>query len=293
MKKIETFFAPCMELLAWGEIKTTLLLSFATSRRTAKALISMFWWAILLIFGVFSYIGLASSGVLRDFSQLKTHLQGNPLMGFSVFGERASEFIAVYSLERANTLAGFLPIFALALVVFFAGVVAILITRSSREAKDMKYLASYLNSYFHVLYAFPILWLMYYISSSVWHLTLFFFFDSAPTWNNLRRAMRDAVNAYVRFLPFLFFVYGLFYLYVVVGFVLVGLLLAGAVYCASLFADAGLLLELVGYAIVFFTSLPVIAGLLVVMLMPIAISNTLYVKITTRFRELFSTEGNE
>lgn len=293
MKKIEAFFAPCLELLTWGEIKITLLLSFATARRTSKVLFRMFWWAILVIFSVFSFIGLQGSGVLRDFSLLKSHLQGNPLMGFSVFSERVLDILSVYSFSRGTSLAHFLPALALLLVVFFAGVIAALMVRASREAKDTRYLAQYLNTYFHVLYAFPVSWFVYYLSTTVWHLSLFFFFDGEPSWQSFKKSIIDAFNLYVRFLPFIFFLYLLLAVYVAFGFILASGVLALSVYLVGVFAQINLWLELVGYVGIFAASLPLVWGLFVVSLMPLAISNTLYIKVTSRFKELFSQTSSE
>jgi len=256
-------------------------------------LFGMFWWAILTIFSVFTFIGLRSSGVLRDFSLLKAHLQGNPLMGFSVFSERLLDFLSVYSFSRGTSLAHFIPALALVLVVFFAGIVAALMVRSTREAKDMRYISQYLNMYFHVLYAFPFLWLVYYFSNTVWHLSLFFFFDSEPSWQSLKRSFIDAFNAYVRFFPFIFFVYALLAVYVAIGFIVASGLLALTVYLVSVFAQINVVLELLGYVGIFAASLPLVWGLFVVSMMPLAISNTLYIKVNSRFRELFSQIPNE
>lgn len=293
MKRIEDFFAPCLEMLTWGEIKTTLLLSFATARRTARAIFSMFWWVILAVFSIFTFIGLSASGVLKDFSLLKTHLQGKPLMGISVLSERLQDFLSVYSFSKGTSLAHLLPGLALMLVVFFAGVVAVLMVRPAREAKDTRYLSFYLNSYFHVLYAFPVSWLVYYLSNTVWHLALFFFFDSEPSWNNYKRSIWTAFNVFVRFLPFIFFVYLLLSVYVILGFLLAGGLVALSAYVTSVLAQINVWLELLGYFGVSAVVMPLLWGLFVVSLMPIAISNTLYIKVTSRFKELFPQEFSE
>ena len=294
MNDIKKFFSPCMQMLTWGEVKNTVLLSFATSRRTFRLVLSIFWWIPTILFG-----GLVVLAGAMLFSHGKSLDLNNVWLAFIAKMQNVS-FLQSFSYSAPALFFGAL---ALLLIVFLFSVIALVLMRSSREAKDWKYVASILGQYHHVFAAFPLYLLslgftaalsqiFFFLPlgssfSMMWYFFLLFFFDGSPTSENFWASWKKGVYLVAKFLPLIFFV----------DCIISALILASILSFALFFGLVGFLMSLLPVftmaAGIVGSVIAVVAILGLVWLLPsvcfvqMAIANTLYSKLTTRFKELF------
>lgn len=266
MKRVKHFFAPCMELLTWPELKSTFLFSVAAARQGFRLFITHLWWLFPIIFVMLAAINQTIMPILSKFKF------------FDVVGAPQLPQLSVPSFVVSVLIASFCE--------YFFSFVAILLMRPSREAKDWNYLISRLNDYFvPSLILFPAYLVLSRAGffSAIWAFSMFFFMDDRPSLQALSASLPRGFWACIRFFPVVFVVYGLSSLCLAIV-ALALALIAGALISGALLL--GQLVVWVAGLVFMFFAIPMV-------FFHLAIINTVYVKIMNKYRGLFFDESQQ
>lgn len=187
---LKKFFAPCMGLLTWEELKDSLQSSYRLSRQTFGLYRELFWWGLISL-GIASNIfnggkfSIPLSIGLGDF-------ETNYLVGMIRLFSRDFSLNMFFSLEAV------LKICACALAFFFFISKFILLRFVCDEIEDVFALFKrYYHAWVVALFAFV---RIPFFGIFLDHI-LFFFYGSEPSWKNLSRAVRNSLRLFVRFFP--------------------------------------------------------------------------------------------
>jgi len=274
MKRIKHFFAPCMELLTWPELKSTFLFSVAAAQQSFRLFVSHLWWLFPVLIVMHFALSQTTTEVQRAaFTFLSKY------SFFDVSGIEHIPQVSLPSLIVSTLIAN--------LCSYFFSFVALLLMRPSREAKDWNYLISGLNDYFVPgLVLFPAYLLLsgFGFFASVWAFSMLFFMDTEPSFDAMSKSLSRGFWAYMRFFPAVMVVSSI-PLIVLAVFALTLAFAANflvSVIFGTMFLGQ-LLLGLVAIVFLFFVSPMVFFHL--------AVINTMYVKILGKYRNLFFEEG--
>lgn len=254
-----------MELLTLPELKNTFLFSLAATRQGFRLFVKHLWWLFPIIFVMLAAIGQTMMPVLSKFKF------------FDVVGTSQVPQPSIQSFVVWVVIASFCE--------FFFSFVAITLMRPSREAKDWNYLAEYLDTYFiPALVIFPVFLFFSRVGifSSVWAFAMLFFLDAQPSMRSLSDSLSRGFWAYVRFFPVVTVVYGL----TSMALTMAALLLA---FIANLLISGGFLIaQFLVWAVV-----PIAVLLVLPMVFfHLAVINTVYVRIMSKYRNLFFEESS-
>ena len=278
MNSLKKFFAPCMELLTWEELKDSLQSSYRLSRQTFGLYWELFWWGLISL-GIASNIlnggkfSIPLSVGLGDF-------ETNYLVGM------IRTFSRDLSLDMFFSLGVFLKIFACALALFFFISKFILLRFSCEEIEEVfTIFKRYYHAWIIALFAFI---RIPFFGIFLDHI-LFFFYGSEPSWKNLSRAVRNSLRLFIRFFPLLVATH----LLAVVLCLLIALFCVGWYFLGlAIFSKTSVLF--IVFRIVFVMAS--VAGAFPFLWQLIfygtmffdALSSVLYSKITLRYSELFT-----
>ncbi|MBM3894270.1 hypothetical protein FJ366_01600 [Candidatus Dependentiae bacterium] len=198
-------------------------------------------------------------------------------------------------------LRGFAPvnlsmsgIFLLLLVNFISSylfsIVIVLFARPTQEEKGILYFIQIFSKYFlFVVLFFPIysFFMATHLFSpfiGAWTFAMLFFFDAEPTAVDLRLSIKRGLLSYLRFLPIIIIVQGLFE---ISFYSLAGLTSFVVQLFTALFSEMGIFTMLVS-GIMYLLLVACRMGVSILTgLLPIVVVNTLYIKAITRFKAYF------
>ena len=274
MKRVESFFAPCFELLVWPELKNVLLISLATAKRSLLSMVNYFWrfGVLFLAIGILLPIIFLPTLQTLGFKGVYDFMRGLAPSSLSPFG--------TFFLLLINFACSYL--FSLMIILF---------ARPSREEKGLHYFFEILknNKFFislgFLVYSFFMATHFFSPFIGIWAFSVLFYLDGESTSHDLLIAVRKGFFGYMRFLPIIIIVQGFFEISFLI---LAGSTSSVVMIFAEVFSELGFLTKIVNALLIFLLVLGRISVSILTGLMPIVVINTLYIKVITRFKNYFA-----
>lgn len=266
MKRVKHFFAPCMELLVWPELKSTFLFSLAAAQQSFRLFVTHLWW----LFPVVLVMVLAQSQTMMPI-----------LSKFNFF-----DVIPGVSLPQVSVAMFIVSALISNFCSYFFSFAALLLMRPSREAKDWNYLVNGLNAYFiPSLVVFPAYLLLsgYGLFATAWAFSMLFFMDNEFDMESLSKSLKNGFWACARFFPVVIVVSGVS----AICFAIVGL---GLAFLANWMLSTTYGSLFVAQIVISLSALGLLLLAAPLVFFHLAVINTVYIKILSKFRGLFFKE---